>query len=289
MPRRPKVLTLILLFPLVLLCAPAVGAVKAVGTLTVKDGLTTPGQSVRIEVRLVRSGLLADTGLGGEPLELVLDRKPVATAMTGGDGRAFFDYLPKMRGSYAVTVRVGATPRVSAAEASGTMAVWEKRRPLIIVDVAALMEEAKASPLPLPPLPGGAGVREEPKPVPDAADELTRLTRFYYNVIYLSWPSAEGAALHGDDAVRQWLKDHKFPTGFVVTTKGGPASLGTVLDEFKKDGWTTLKIGIARSRAFAQVLLEHRLEAILVPEPARGEVPRKAKVAKDWKEVRKKL
>jgi hypothetical protein len=74
-----------------------------------------------------------------------------------------------------------------------------------------------------------------------------------------------------------------------VAVKPGADALGAVLDEFKKEGWTTLKIGIVRSRELANVLLEHRMEAILVPEPARGEVPKKAKVAKDWKEVRKKL
>jgi len=28
---------------------------------------------------------------------------------------------------------------------------------------------------------------------------------------------------------------------------------------------------------------------VMVPEPAKGEIPRKAKVAKEWKDVRKKM
>ena len=32
-----------------------------------------------------------------------------------------------------------------------------------------------------------------------------------------------------------------------------------------------------------------RLGAVMVPEPAKGEAPRKAKVAKEWKDVRKRL
>lgn len=271
------------------MCGQAVGADKTVGTLTVKDALTTPGQSARIEARLVHSGLLADTGLGGEPLELVIDGKLVATAMSGGDGRAFFEYLPKAPGTYAMTARLGTSSRVSAAETIGTLAAWEKRRPLLLVDMAALTEESRGSLLPLPSLPGRGNKPEQIKPLPDAADELARLTQFHYNVIYLAWPGAEGTVFREDEAVRQWLKDHKFPTGFVVIVKLGPAALGAVLDEFKKDGWTTLKVGIVRTSAFADVLLEHRLDAILIPEPARGEAPRKAKVAKDWKDVRKKL
>jgi hypothetical protein len=61
------------------------------------------------------------------------------------------------------------------------------------------------------------------------------------------------------------------------------------LDELKKEGWTAMKDGIGRTPAFAAVLLERRMEPVLVPEPAKGEVSRKAKTAKDWKDVRKKL
>lgn len=282
---------LLLALMIALDCSHGVAATtdKSSGSLTGKDALTTPGQSVRIEARLVHSSLLGDVGLGGEPLELLIGGKPVATAMTGGDGRAFFDYLPKIRGTYEFTVRLGTTSRVTATETTGSLAVWEKRRPVLMVEMAALLEETGSAPLPLPSLPAVGGAQGQVKPALGAADELSRLTQFYYNVIYVSWSGAEGASFHGDDSIRQWLKEYKFPTGFVVAVKPGANALGTVLDEFKKEGWTTLKIGIARSRAFAEVLLEHRLEAILVPEPAQGEVPRKAKVAKDWKDVRKKL
>jgi hypothetical protein len=54
-------------------------------------------------------------------------------------------------------------------------------------------------------------------------------------------------------------------------------------------GWTTVKIGIGRTKTFAEAFLQRRLEAVIVPEPKKGAAPRKAKVAKDWKEVRKKL
>lgn len=284
-----RLFTLTFLLQTLLTSAGAMGADKVHGTITVRDALTTPGRAALIEAKLARSGLLTETGLGGEPLELVIAGKPVATAMTGGDGRALLEYHPMTRGTYPVTVRLGATPRVTAAEEMGTLAVWEKRRPLLLVEVASLIEPVTTPPLSLPPLPGLSGGREQSKPMADAADELGRLTKFYYNVIYLSSSAGSGASLQGDEAVRRWLNDHKFPTGVVMTAKPGPAGLGTMLDEFKADGWITLKTGIVRSPSVAEVLLEHRLEAILVPEPARGEVPRKAKVAKDWKDVRKKL
>jgi hypothetical protein len=61
------------------------------------------------------------------------------------------------------------------------------------------------------------------------------------------------------------------------------------LDELKKEGWTAMKNGIGRTTDFAAVLLERRMEPVLVPEPSKREIPRKAKTAKEWKDVRKKL
>ena len=87
--------------------------------------------------------------------------------------------------------------------------------------------------------------------------------------------------------LRQWLTSHKFPPGFVAVP--GTGGLSATLDALKNDGWTTMKSGIGRTRAFADMLLQHRMEVVVVPELPKGELPRKAKAAKDWKEVRKKL
>ena len=66
-------------------------------------------------------------------------------------------------------------------------------------------------------------------------------------------------------------------------------AIGTKIDELHAAGWKTVKTGIGRSKTFAEAFLQRRLQAVIVPEPMKGDVPRKAKVAKDWKEVRKKL
>ena len=57
----------------------------------------------------------------------------------------------------------------------------------------------------------------------------------------------------------------------------------------RADGWTNVKAGIDKSRTFAEVLVTHRMEVVLVPEPDKGEVPKKAKAVKEWKDIRKKL
>jgi len=88
---------------------------------------------------------------------------------------------------------------------------------------------------------------------------------------------------------RQWLKDQKFPVGHILVLPSDTEALGAKLDEMHAAGWKTLKIGVGRTKAFAEAFLQRRLEAVMVPEPAKGDAPRKAKVAKEWNEVRKKL
>jgi hypothetical protein len=88
---------------------------------------------------------------------------------------------------------------------------------------------------------------------------------------------------------REWLETHKFPAGYVLPLSPDAKALGDKIDEFHEVGWKTVKIGIGRSKAFAEAFLQRRLDAIMVPEPTKGDVPRKAQVAKDWKDVRKKL
>jgi hypothetical protein len=262
-------------------------AEKTVGTLTVHDSLTAPNQSATIEVTLTGKGLLTETGLGGEPIELLIAGNVVATAMTGGDGRAFLLYTPKAKGVVPFTVRVGTTPRVAVAEAGANLAVWERRSPIMAVELVALMEDIAGEG---PTIAGPGKEVEDRHPMPDAAEELGKLTQFYYNVLYVvTQDKAKGTTDQVNAQARQWLKDHRFPVGYILVLPSGPEAFGAKLDEMHAAGWNTLKIGVGRTKAFAKVFVQRRLEAVMVPEPAKGEAPRKAKVAKGWKEVRKKM
>ena len=262
-------------------------AEKIPGTLTVHDSLTSPNQPATIEATLTWKGLLTETGLGGEPVELLVAGNVVATAMTGGDGRAFLLYTPKAKGAVPFTVRVGTTTRVAVTEAGANLAVWERRSPIMAVEMAALME-VPVGQEPTMTWPGkeAAGRR----PMPNAAEELGKLTQFYYNLLYVvTQDKAAGTKDQVNAQARQWLRDQKFPVGYILVLPSSPEAFGAKLDELHAAGWKTLKIGVGRSKVFAEAFLQRRLEAVMVPEPAKGEAPRKAKVAKEWKDVRKKL
>jgi len=262
-------------------------AEKIPGILTVPDSLTSPNQPATIEATLIGKGLLMETSLGGEPIELLVAGNVVATAMTGGDGRAFLSYTPKAKGSVPFTVRVGTTPRVAVAEADANLAVWERRNPIMAVEMAALMEDP-AGQEPTVTWPGKE--TEGRRPMPDAANELGKLTQFYYNVLYVvTGVKGVGPNDQVNAQARQWLKDQKFPVGHILVVPSDPEALGAKLDEMHAAGWKTLKIGVGRTKTFAEAFLQRRLDAVMVPEPAKGDVPRKAKVAKEWKDVRKKM
>jgi hypothetical protein len=260
---------------------------KIPGTLTVHDSLTSPNQPAIIEATLTGKSLRTEIPLGGEPIELLIAGNVVATAMTGGDGRAFLSYISKAKGSLPFTVRVGTTSKVAMVEAAANLAVWERRTPIIAVEMASLMEAPTAQG-PNVTLPGKDA--EGRQPMPDAASGLGKLTQFYYNVLYVV---TEDKVVGANDLVsaqaRQWLSDHKFPVGHILVLSSDPVAFGAKLDELHAAGWKTLKIGVGRTKAFAEAFLQRRLDAVMVPEPAMGEAPRKAKVAKDWKDVRKKL
>ncbi|OQW62670.1 MAG: hypothetical protein A4S17_01395 [Proteobacteria bacterium HN_bin10] len=252
------------------------------GHIVVKDALALPGKPVRIEAKLVRQGL-AGTGLGGEPLEFSVGGTKVGTAMTGGDGRAFADYTCRLRGFHDVVVRLGATPRVAKTEGTGRLACWERRRPILLVDLATVVEPRRGAialpGLPLPLLSSG-----EPKAMPDAAVELKRLSDYYYNVIYLD--------LSGDDdqVDREWLTQAGFPPGYVVAVSPGPDPLEAFLQFLHREGWDNVRAGVGSTRHFADVTLARRMETLVLPADAKEEdVPKKAHLIKDWKEVRKKL
>ncbi len=261
---------------------------KIAGTLVVRDALTMPGRPVMIQARLVHDRLLQQAGIGGEQIEFSVAGKKAGTAMTGGDGRAFLEYTPRMRGNQIITVRLVPSKRVESPEATATLACWERRRPILLVEAAALAEVPNAPSFPLPSLPLEVTRPTGLIPAPDAADELKRLAEFFYNVVYLS--TSDRQEIGKKEDLREWLRQHRFPTGLSLTVNPGETALSEKMEEMRTEGWDNLKAGIGRTREFAEALVSHRMTVVIMPATTRDEaVPKKAFLAKDWKEARKKL
>jgi hypothetical protein len=258
---------------------------KIGGRLFAKDALTMPGRPVVLEAWLVKEGMLSRTGLGGEPLEFIVANRSVGTAMTGGDGRAFLEYTPRMRGNQSFTVKIASSKRVESRPGTATVACWERRRPILVVDGAALSEAPKEPLAPLPSLPLDIVSQDDPTPLADAAGELKRLSDYYYNVLYLNHAVRDDGALL--DEQRAWLSRHHFPIGLIRHVKPTRKALDDLLDALKAEGWDNVKAGVGRTREFAEAFDDRRITVVILPAASRDEtVPRKATLAKDWKAVR---
>ena len=260
---------------------------RIAAAILVKDALTTPGKPVAIETQLAAKGLLTTQAMGGEPLDLEVSGEVVATGMTGGDGRVVMHYSTNIQGVIPLQVRIGKSMRVLPAAGSANLVVWEQRNPIVVIELEALMDKP-----PTPdPFPSHGLYGETPQqPMPDAANELAKLTQFYYRVIYVvSLPSSDADPFRANAGAREWLHDHQFPPGYVLVLPPGIEAVGAKLDELHDGGWKTINTGIGRSRTFVDAFLQRRLDAVMVRESNAVQAPRKAKVARDWKEVRKKL
>lgn len=280
----PCLACMIVLLPAVLALPVLLSAAEKVNAkVLVPDALTRPDRPVKLEARLVQAGPLAHAGLGGEQVEFLVGGKKVGTALTGGDGRGFFEYTPRMRGNLSLTVRLVESPRVNFVEGSGTLFSWERRRPILLVEVASVMENQTIPIVPLPPLSIGKALPPWPAPAPDAPGELKRLTDFYFNLLYITQSGTGDAA-----DLRQWLHTHRFPPGPIVAIQTGEAALTTMIEGLRTDGWDNVKAGIGRTREFADVLVAQRVDVVIVAASDLGTLPKRAQVAKTWKEVRKK-
>jgi hypothetical protein len=239
-------------------------------SLFAHDALVSPNRPAVIEAGLMveRRGRRAPSP--GISLELVQDTRVLATAVTNERGMAALQFVPTRRGSQHLVVRTASGSDMTATT-TATVAVWERRMPILTVEVAALRD----------PVSG--------EPASDAADELRKVTQFYYNVVYVAAepgdPEQKRAA---SDRTRRWLDEHGFPVGYVLVSASSEA-FGPKLDELRSGGWTTIKIGIGRTKQFAEAFVQRRLDAVMIPEPPKGEAPRKARVAKNWKDVRRQL
>jgi len=257
---------------------------KVVGRLIVEDVLAKPGTLAMLKARLVQDGLLGITGLGGENIEFVVQGQRVGTVLTGGDGRAFLEFKTHMRGNQKIIAKVEPSPRVNSVSGLGNFASWERRKPILLVDVVTLLKSQEGNGFSLPTLPllNSTNFGE---PDEDAPNELTKLGAFYYNIIYLL------RVERGDvESLREWLKTSKFPPGLARAIEPGPAKLLAFIEKLKKDGWDNVEGGIGQTKGFADTLVKNRIKTVIFPNPSKKvKYPRRAKVISTWKEVRKHL
>ncbi len=258
---------------------------KAKGHLIVDDILARPGTSVTLKAALIEKGLLGNKGLGGETITFTVQGQRAGTALTGGDGRAFLEFKTHMRGNHKIVATVESSQRVESVTGTGNLASWERRRPILLVDFSTLLQREDSIVGQLPILPVLTNLEALGKPQENASRELSKLTEFYYNVIYLY--ERQSTPLH---ETREWLKQHEFPVGITKMVPQEAKALLSFMEKLREGGWDNLEAGIGQTWEFAHALVKQRIKTVIFPDPReKKKYPQRAKIVSSWKEVRKQL
>lgn len=252
---------------------------KITGRLVVEDVLARPNTPAMLLARLVQDGPAGVTGLGGETIEFVVQGQRAGTALTDKDGHASLEFKTHMRGNHKIVANVETSSKVTASSGIGNFASWERRKPILFVDVVTLLKSEDGTML------SSFNTSTPGEPDADAPHELTMLGEFYFNIIYL---------LRGNDGdvehLRDWLKSSKFPPGITRKVQVGSEGLLAFIALLKEGGWDHVEAGVGQSKGFADTLVKNRIKAVIFPDPSKNEkFPRRAKIVSKWKDVRKHL
>src|SRR3989475_10450137 len=147
---------------------------KKRGLLIAYDTIAAPGQRVTLVAELLEDGLLTHPPLGGEVLLFKVDGRVLGRAMTGGDGRALLSVVPRHVGVSTVVVGMAASPRATASDATARLFVWDRRRAIVLVSLAALVARSRSPGLEIPLPRSGA---KRPAPEAGAVQALKELDR----------------------------------------------------------------------------------------------------------------
>lgn len=269
------------------LCVPlpvVVGSEERSVVLYVTDALTFPSKSVQLQARLTAQTSEGEQGMAEEPVAFFIQGRELGKATTDSQGWARLEYAPKMRGNLELRVRWETAAKAEVVEGRGVLLSWERRRPILLVDLAVLVE-GELDPEPPPPelFPDPGLILGEPHTAAPA--ELKKLSKFYYNLVYLD-QTGKGRL----EAIQFWLRKQKFPPGMIRILPQTAKSLHDLLLALKEEGWENISGGIGQTADFANALVKNRLHAIILPRPDTEEqFPRRAIILNDWSRVRRHL
>ena len=265
----------------------SVGSEEQAVELYVTDALTFPSRSVQLQARLTERRAVGEQGMPEEPVEFSLQGRVLGKATTNSEGWAKLEFAPKMRGNLKLRARWATTNKAKVVEGHGVLLSWERRRPILLIDLAVLVEGKLESKPPSPELsdlfpdPGLIlGKSSEAAPV-----ELHKLAKFYYNLVYID-QTGKGQM----EMIQAWLRKQDYPPGMIRILPKTATALSDLLEGLREEGWENVSGGIGRTANFAEVLVKNRLQAIILPLPDNDErFPQRAIVLNDWSRVRRHL
>jgi hypothetical protein len=249
--------------------------------LIAPDVLAQPKQPVLLSARLVKTRLFMQIGLGGEPVEFLVDGTSIGRTMTGGDGWARKEFIPKKKGVLEFTVRLTHGKRVKAQSYTAIIGSVKRTRSIILVELEAAMthvEKPKFGPFDLSMF--GQAHGNLSQPMPGAAEALTAVSKRASLLYLLVGKTSQSPAVH------TWLAEHAFPSGPVFMLQPGTRALVSKIEEWKDEGWTNIKAGISRNVDSVEEYVDQELQAVMVlDEDDEEDIPEGATGVSEWKEI----
>ncbi len=261
-----------------------VGSEERSVELYVTDALTFPSRPVQLQARLTEHRPEGDQGIPEEPVEFFLQGRVLGRVTTDSQGWARLEFAPQMRGNLELRVRWATAAKAEVVEGRGVLLSWERRRPILLIDLAVLVEGELTSEPPPPELfPDPGLILGEPHAAAPA--ELSKLSKFYYNLVYVD-QTGKGRL----EAIQSWLRRQQFPPGMIRILPQTARSVNDLLVTLKEEGWENISGGIGQTADFADALVKNRLQAIILPRPDTDErFPRRAIILNDWSRIRRHL
>ncbi len=285
MKRRGKWVLVIGVLAGLCVALPAVGGSEERSVvLYVTDALTFPSKPVQLQARLTEQRPEGEQGMAKEPVEFFIQGRALGKVTTDSEGWARLEFAPKMRGNLELRARWATAAKAEVVEGHGVLLSWERRRPILLIDLAVLVEgELDTEPPPPELFPDPGLILGEPHAAAPA--ELSKLSKFYYNLVYLD-QTGRGRL----EAIQSWLRKQQFPPGMIRILPKTATSLHDLLLTLKEEGWENISGGIGQTADFAEALVKNRLQTVILPRPDTDErFPRRAIILNDWSRVRRHL
>ena len=249
--------------------------------LIVLDVLAQPTQPVLLSARLIKTRLFMQTGLGGEPIDFLVDGAFIGQSMTGGDGWVRKEFTPTKTGILVLTVKLSHAKRVKAEARTGIIGALEQVRPIVLVELDAAMMQVdtpKIGPFDLSVFGQGNGGLSEP--MPEAAEALVSISKRASLVYFLIGNASSTPDVHA------WLAEHTFPPGPVFMLEPGTRALPSKVEGWKDDGWTNIKAGISRNVESVEEYVHQDLAGVmLLHEDEEEDIPEGVIVVSEWKDI----
>ncbi len=245
------------------------------------DVLSQLGKPVLLSTRLVKTRMFMQIGLGGEPVEFLVDGTSVGRAMTGGDGWARKEFVSRKNGLLELTVKLAHGKRVKARPSTSIISNINLKQSIVLVDLQSTMVDENRQKNGLLDLSMFFSRKIGfSQPQEEAVEALVAISK-RASLVYLVAGQAGGVS-----DIHRWINDHEFPDGPVFWLRPDTHDLMEKIQNWKEEGWTNIEVGISKNINALQEYLDHELRAIaIVSEDDEEDIPDGVAVVRTWEEI----